>query len=212
NANLFQRLVVQFTGVPAWHSSLYQRLLTYGLINIVVPEPKIIFGFVGFGFATEAWCSLYGFPTLQTFAMTLLGAGIPPLRISAPGIPMPSPSRSSGGMCLVPETNSQKLSEPGLYYKTFAGTKPAPRKGVWVMPDTAVTTSEPAWAAFVALDWGSQKHAWVLQPADGGKQDRGYVDNTPEAIAVWAAALRHRFGGLGWTTVAGFSKLSEKTS
>lgn len=63
------------------------------------------------------------------------------------------------------------------------------------MPDTAVTTPEPAWAAFVALDWGSEKHAWILQPAGGGKPEKGYVDNTPEAIAVWAAELHRRFGG-----------------
>jgi len=63
------------------------------------------------------------------------------------------------------------------------------------MPDTAVTTPEPAWAAFVALDWGSQKHAWILQPDAGGKPEEGYVDNTPEATAVWAAKLDHRFGG-----------------
>jgi len=63
------------------------------------------------------------------------------------------------------------------------------------MPDTAVTTPEPAWAAFVALDWGSQKHAWILQPAAGGKQNEGFVDNTPEAIAVWAADLHRRFDG-----------------
>jgi transposase len=63
------------------------------------------------------------------------------------------------------------------------------------MADTAVTTPEPVWAAFVALDWASQKHAWILQPAGGGKQEEGYVDNSPEAIAVWAADLHQRFGG-----------------
>lgn len=64
------------------------------------------------------------------------------------------------------------------------------------MSDTAVTTTpEPAWAAFVALDWGSQKHAWILQPAGGGKRNEGFVDNTPEAIAVWAADLHQRFAG-----------------
>ena len=63
------------------------------------------------------------------------------------------------------------------------------------MADTAITTPEPAWAAFVALDWGSQKHAWILQSADGGKPDQGYVNNTPEAMAVWAADLDLRFGG-----------------
>ena len=63
------------------------------------------------------------------------------------------------------------------------------------MPDTAVTTSEPVWAAFVALDWGSEKHAWILEPAGGGNKEGGFVDNTPEAVAVWAADLHRRFGG-----------------
>lgn len=62
------------------------------------------------------------------------------------------------------------------------------------MSDSAVAIPEPAWAAFIGLDWGSQKHAWILQPADG-QRERGVVDNTPEAIAVWAAALHRRFGG-----------------
>jgi len=64
------------------------------------------------------------------------------------------------------------------------------------MSDTAaVTASEPVWAGFVALDWGSQKHAWILEPAAGGKREKGVVDNTPEAVAVWAANLQRRFGG-----------------
>jgi transposase len=62
------------------------------------------------------------------------------------------------------------------------------------MPDTPVTSPEPVWAAFVGLDWGSQKHAWILDPAVG-KREQGVVDNTPEAIAVWAADLNRRFGG-----------------
>jgi transposase len=63
------------------------------------------------------------------------------------------------------------------------------------MADKAVTTLEPVWAAFVALDWGSQKHAWILQPADGGEREECYLDNTPEAVAVWAADLHRRFDG-----------------
>ena len=63
------------------------------------------------------------------------------------------------------------------------------------MSDTAIPTPEPAWAAFVALDWGSQKHAWTLQSAGGGRRNKGFVDNTPEAIAVWAADLHRRFAG-----------------
>jgi transposase len=64
------------------------------------------------------------------------------------------------------------------------------------MSDTAVPTREPVWAAFVALDWASQKHAWILAPADGGKREEGFLDNTPEAVAVWADELKRRFGGL----------------
>jgi transposase len=63
------------------------------------------------------------------------------------------------------------------------------------MPDTPVTTPEPVWAAFVALDWGSQKHAWILQPAADGRSEQGFLDHTPEAVAVWADGLNRRFGG-----------------
>ena len=63
------------------------------------------------------------------------------------------------------------------------------------MPDPIVTNPEPAWAAFVGLDWGSQKHAWALEPAGGGNRQQGFVDNTPEAIAAWAADLHQRFAG-----------------
>lgn len=63
------------------------------------------------------------------------------------------------------------------------------------MVDTPVPTGEPVWAAFVALDWGTQKHAWILQPADNGRREKGFLDATPEAIALWAAELKSRFGG-----------------
>ena len=63
------------------------------------------------------------------------------------------------------------------------------------MSTSATSTPEPVWAAFVALDWGSRKHAWTLQPADGGKQQEGFVENTPEAVSVWAAELDRRFRG-----------------
>ena len=63
------------------------------------------------------------------------------------------------------------------------------------MPDPIVVPPEPALAAFIGLDWGSQKHAWILEPAGGGKREHGVVENTPEAIADWAADLNLRFGG-----------------
>lgn len=61
----------------------------------------------------------------------------------------------------------------------------------------AVTTAapEPDWAAFVALDWADQKHYWKLAEAGSQKREQGELDNTPEAVAGWAADLNVRFGG-----------------
>src|SRR5215471_19312491 len=49
-------------------------------------------------------------------------------------------------------------------------------------------------AAMIAIDWADQKHAWALQ-AGTSKVETGAIDHTPEAIDVWAAELRMRFGG-----------------
>ena len=49
-------------------------------------------------------------------------------------------------------------------------------------------------AALVAIDWADQNHAWALQ-AGTSKVETGAIDHTPEAIDVWAAELRMRFGG-----------------
>ena len=57
-------------------------------------------------------------------------------------------------------------------------------------PSTAL---EPNWAAFAALDWGAQNHSWSLLPAAGGPAESGKLANTPEAVELWAAALRQRF-------------------
>ena len=54
---------------------------------------------------------------------------------------------------------------------------------------------EPAFAAFVALDWSSRTHVLMLQPTAGGPAERGQLENTPEAIAIWSAQLERRFGG-----------------
>lgn len=55
--------------------------------------------------------------------------------------------------------------------------------------------AEPEWAAFVAIDWGNQKHFWILQPAAGGNRESGELPNSPEAISVWVLQLDQRFGG-----------------
>jgi transposase len=53
---------------------------------------------------------------------------------------------------------------------------------------------EPEFAAHIGLDWADRKHFWEMRTADG-KTQRGELDNTPEAIQIWAAELAQRFGG-----------------
>jgi hypothetical protein len=55
--------------------------------------------------------------------------------------------------------------------------------------------SEPEWAAFAAIDWADQKHFWRLVPAGSRQPEQGELENTPEAVEAWAAALQQRFGG-----------------
>lgn len=50
-------------------------------------------------------------------------------------------------------------------------------------------------AAFVGLDWEDERHAVCVLPAAGGMPQHGEVPQTPEAIALWVAELRARFGG-----------------
>lgn len=65
------------------------------------------------------------------------------------------------------------------------------RKTVDPVP-TAVP--DPEFAARIGLDWADQKHFWTMLGGDG-KKTRGQLDNTPEAIEVWASELAQRFGG-----------------
>ncbi len=54
---------------------------------------------------------------------------------------------------------------------------------------------EPEWAALAAIDWADRKHFWRLAPAGSEEQEQGEIENTPEAVDVWAMALHQRFGG-----------------
>ena len=54
--------------------------------------------------------------------------------------------------------------------------------------------SEPAFGAFLALDWGDQQHAFALLDAASGERQRGVLSHTPEAVQAWAAELSARFG------------------
>src|SRR4030095_516049 len=108
---------------------------------------------------------------------------------------MSSQSHSSSGMSLDPVTNSQKTSGPRLHYKGFVGAKPVPKRRFCGMSESLTVASEPEWAAFAAIDWADQKNFWRLIPAGSQRQEQGELENTPEAVEVWAATLHQRFGG-----------------
>jgi transposase len=54
---------------------------------------------------------------------------------------------------------------------------------------------EPEWAAFAAIDWADQKHFWRLVAAGSEQPEQGVMDNTPEAVDLWAMQLLQRFAG-----------------
>ena len=51
------------------------------------------------------------------------------------------------------------------------------------------------YAAFIAIDWADQKHAFSLQVAGQTKKETGTLEQKPEVIGPWVAKLRERFGG-----------------
>jgi transposase len=55
--------------------------------------------------------------------------------------------------------------------------------------------AEPVFVAWSAIDWASKQHVVATVPAAGGRVDIGKPENTPEAVELWAATLRHRFVG-----------------
>jgi transposase len=63
-----------------------------------------------------------------------------------------------------------------------------------VSKDANAAAQTEEFAAQVGLDWADQKHFWSMRDADG-RWKRGQLDNTPEALEVWAAELSQRFAG-----------------
>lgn len=55
--------------------------------------------------------------------------------------------------------------------------------------------AEPAFAAFIAIDWADQKHAWSLQAAGSDQRESGEMKHTPEAVGAWVSMLTARFAG-----------------
>ncbi len=56
-------------------------------------------------------------------------------------------------------------------------------------------TENIEYAAWIGLDWGSQKHAICLKPADSGTVERYTLEQKPEALHSWFMNLIARFGG-----------------
>lgn len=54
---------------------------------------------------------------------------------------------------------------------------------------------EPEWAAFLAIDWADQKHAWSLYVPGAKQRECGECTHTPEALHIWMSQLRERFAG-----------------
>lgn len=55
--------------------------------------------------------------------------------------------------------------------------------------------SEIQYAAFLAIDWADQKHAWSLQEDNSRTRERGEVGHMPEAVETWVAQMNQRFAG-----------------
>lgn len=54
---------------------------------------------------------------------------------------------------------------------------------------------EPPFAAFVAIDWGDEKHAVALRVAGQAQTEHTILEQKPEALTEWVAGLRQRFAG-----------------
>lgn len=51
------------------------------------------------------------------------------------------------------------------------------------------------YAAWIGMDWGSEKHAICLKPAESGPVERCTLEQKPEALHGWFMNILARFGG-----------------
>jgi transposase len=63
------------------------------------------------------------------------------------------------------------------------------------MNQPSLNPAENDYAAFIAIDWADEKHAFSLQVAGHTKKETGTLEQKPEVIGAWMAKLRERFGG-----------------
>jgi hypothetical protein len=55
--------------------------------------------------------------------------------------------------------------------------------------------SAQEFAAFLALDWADEQHAFHLQVVGQNQIETGTLEQKPEVLGPWVAKLRERFGG-----------------
>jgi len=55
--------------------------------------------------------------------------------------------------------------------------------------------SEPAFAAFIAIDWADREHVWAMEIPGSQQREAGRLEHTPEAIELWAVRWATRFNG-----------------
>lgn len=63
------------------------------------------------------------------------------------------------------------------------------------MNDTNNQQLSEQFAAFIAIDWADQKHAFSLLAAGQKNKESGTLEQKPETISAWVSKLRERFGG-----------------
>src|SRR5450759_2652070 len=128
-------------------------------------------------------------------------AGVPLLRIRHANIRcLAKVFRAAGALCS--KTNSQSPSwnhqdstiSLSREQSQLAGGKRSP-------PNMATQVhrngpeSAPDFAAFVAIDWGDDKHVWVAQDAQSGIRERGALEARPETVDAWMTAYLARYPG-----------------
>ena len=61
------------------------------------------------------------------------------------------------------------------------------------MDPLAPAGEKTEFAALIGIDWADRIHAWSMRAADG-KQQRGELRQSPEAIQLWVSGLQQQFG------------------
>jgi transposase len=54
---------------------------------------------------------------------------------------------------------------------------------------------QPEYAAWIAIDWADEQHAFAIQAVGQAKKETGTLEQKPEVLGAWVAKLRERFGG-----------------